>query len=119
MNKLSEGDLNGVQEAIEKKAARRTTSQRRQLENAYAMQAIEALMNQMNQQRRVVDFSVNNGSDTKGQLPADYQYPDGKANERISPAVLFGETSAKKPLRLSDSRTVGDGVAILIYEPAV
>ena len=31
---------------------------------------------------------------------------------------LFGETSDKKPLRLVDSRTVGDGVAILIYEPA-
>ena len=32
---------------------------------------------------------------------------------------LFGETSDKKPLRLADSRTVGDGVSILIYEPAV
>src|SRR6266540_4352324 len=31
---------------------------------------------------------------------------------------LFGETSAKKPLRLVDSKTVGDGVAILVYEPA-
>ena len=31
---------------------------------------------------------------------------------------VFGETSAKKPLRLSDSKTVGDGVAILVYEPA-
>jgi len=31
---------------------------------------------------------------------------------------LFGETSDKKPLRLKDSKTVGDGVAILIYEPA-
>jgi dihydrofolate reductase len=31
---------------------------------------------------------------------------------------LFGDTSDKKPLRLSDSRTVGDGVSILIYEPA-
>jgi dihydrofolate reductase len=30
---------------------------------------------------------------------------------------LFGETSAKKPLRLVDSKVVGDGVAILIYEP--
>jgi dihydrofolate reductase len=30
---------------------------------------------------------------------------------------LFGATSEKKPLRLVDSRTVGDGVAILIYEP--
>jgi dihydrofolate reductase len=31
---------------------------------------------------------------------------------------LFGETSDKKSLRLADSKTVGDGVAILIFEPA-
>jgi dihydrofolate reductase len=31
---------------------------------------------------------------------------------------IFGETSDKKPLRLTDSKIVGDGVAILIYEPA-
>jgi dihydrofolate reductase len=31
---------------------------------------------------------------------------------------LFGETNDKKPLRLVDSKVVGDGVAILIYEPA-
>lgn len=31
---------------------------------------------------------------------------------------LFGDTSDKKRLRLADSKTVGDGVAILIYEPA-
>jgi len=31
---------------------------------------------------------------------------------------LFGDTSDKKPLRLVDSKMVGDGVAILIYEPA-
>lgn len=31
---------------------------------------------------------------------------------------LFGDTSDRKPLRLVDSRTVGDGVAILIYQPA-
>ncbi|HEX3174604.1 MAG TPA: dihydrofolate reductase family protein [Solirubrobacterales bacterium] len=31
---------------------------------------------------------------------------------------LFGETGAKKPLRLVDSKVVGDGVAILTYEPA-
>jgi dihydrofolate reductase len=30
---------------------------------------------------------------------------------------LFGETSAKRPLRLADSKVVGDGVAILTYEP--
>ncbi len=31
---------------------------------------------------------------------------------------LFGETSDGKPLRLVDSKVVGDGVAILIYKPA-
>ena len=31
---------------------------------------------------------------------------------------IFGETSDKKPLRLADSKIVGDGVAILTYEPA-
>lgn len=31
---------------------------------------------------------------------------------------LFGETTDKKPLRLVDSKVVGDGVAILIYAPA-
>jgi dihydrofolate reductase len=31
---------------------------------------------------------------------------------------VFGETSDKKPLRLASSQTVGDGVAILVYEPA-
>jgi dihydrofolate reductase len=31
---------------------------------------------------------------------------------------LFGETSDKKGLRLKDSKTVGDGVAILVYEQA-
>jgi dihydrofolate reductase len=29
---------------------------------------------------------------------------------------LFGKTSAKKPLRLVDSKIVGDGVAILVYQ---
>jgi dihydrofolate reductase len=31
---------------------------------------------------------------------------------------LFGDTSDKKPLRLANSKTVGDGVAILTYQPA-
>jgi dihydrofolate reductase len=32
-------------------------------------------------------------------------------------ARLFGETSDKKPLRLVDTQSVGDGIAILTYEP--
>ena len=28
---------------------------------------------------------------------------------------LFGETSDKKPLKLADSKTVGEGVTILVY----
>lgn len=31
---------------------------------------------------------------------------------------LFGETADKKTLRLTDSRTVGDGVSIQVYQPA-
>jgi dihydrofolate reductase len=31
---------------------------------------------------------------------------------------LFGDTSEKKPLRLADSKTVGEGVTILVYMPA-
>jgi dihydrofolate reductase len=31
---------------------------------------------------------------------------------------LFGETAVKKPLRLKSAQTVGDGVAILVYERA-
>lgn len=30
---------------------------------------------------------------------------------------LFGEVSEKKPLRLTGSRTLGDGIALLTYEP--
>jgi dihydrofolate reductase len=33
-------------------------------------------------------------------------------------ARLFGETSAMKPMRLLDSRTIGDGLAYLTYERA-
>jgi dihydrofolate reductase len=41
----------------------------------------------------------------------------------VFPVVLgsgkrfFGETSDKRPLKLTSSETVGDGVAILVYEP--
>lgn len=31
---------------------------------------------------------------------------------------LFGDLSEKKPLRLTDSRTLGEGIALLTYEPA-
>jgi dihydrofolate reductase len=31
---------------------------------------------------------------------------------------LFGETAGMKPLQLTDSKTVGDGVEILVYQPA-
>ena len=42
----------------------------------------------------------------------------------VFPVVLgtgkrfFGYTTDKKPLKLTDSQTVGDGVAILVYQPA-
>lgn len=30
---------------------------------------------------------------------------------------LFGATSAKKPMRLADAKTVGDGISVLVYTP--
>jgi dihydrofolate reductase len=30
---------------------------------------------------------------------------------------LFGETSGKKPMRLADAKTIGDGLALLTYQP--
>jgi dihydrofolate reductase len=30
---------------------------------------------------------------------------------------LFGRTTAKKPMRLVDNRTIGDGLAFLVYQP--
>src|SRR4051794_20020550 len=47
-----------------------------------------------------------------------------QVNLMVFPVVLgtgkrvFGETSDKKPLKLTDSKSVGDGVAILVYERA-
>jgi hypothetical protein len=29
---------------------------------------------------------------------------------------LFGETTDKKPIRLADTKTIGDGLAFLTYE---
>jgi dihydrofolate reductase len=46
-----------------------------------------------------------------------------KVRLKIFPIVLgdgerlFGETSEQKPMRLVDTRTLGDGVAVLTYEP--
>jgi dihydrofolate reductase len=43
----------------------------------------------------------------------------------IYPAVLgageplFGETSGKKPMRLVSTRAIGDGIALLTYQPSV
>jgi dihydrofolate reductase len=31
---------------------------------------------------------------------------------------LFGETSDKKPMRLMDSKTIGDGITLLTFQPA-
>jgi len=31
---------------------------------------------------------------------------------------LFGPTSDKRPMKLTESTTVGDGIAVLVYEPA-
>lgn len=77
--------------------------------------------------RRVRDEHSGNiyvhGSRQLAQTLLEHDLVD-QLNLMVFPVVLgtgdrmFGETSDKKKLRLVDSRVVGDGVAILIYEPA-
>jgi dihydrofolate reductase len=77
--------------------------------------------------RRVRDEHRGNiyvhGSRQLAQTLLEYDLVD-QLNLMVFPVVLgtgkriFGETGNQKKLRLVDSKVVGDGVAILIYEPA-
>jgi dihydrofolate reductase len=77
--------------------------------------------------RRVRDDHGGNiyvhGSAQLAQTLLEHDLVD-QLNLMVFPVVLgagkriFGETSDKKKLRLVDSKVVGDGVAILVYEPA-
>jgi dihydrofolate reductase len=66
---------------------------------------------------------VVHGSGQLAQTLLDHDLVD-ELRLMVFPVVLgkgkrfFGETSDKKPLRLVDSKVVGDGVAILTYRPA-
>ena len=63
------------------------------------------------------------GSRQLAQALLDHDLVD-ELHVMVFPVVLgtgkqfFGETTSKKPLRLVDSKVVGDGVAILVYRPA-
>jgi len=77
--------------------------------------------------RRVRDEHRGNiyvhGSRQLAQTLLEYDLLD-QLNLMVFPVVLgtgkriFGDTGNQKKLRLVDSKVVGDGVAILIYEPA-
>jgi dihydrofolate reductase len=66
---------------------------------------------------------VVHGSLTLAQALLDADLVD-QLNLMVFPVVLgagkklWGETGDRKPMRLTDSKVVGDGVAILIYQPA-
>jgi len=65
---------------------------------------------------------VVHGSATLAQALLDQGLVD-ELRLMVFPVVLGSgkrlfDDSGKKPLKLADSRTVGDGVAILVYEPA-
>jgi dihydrofolate reductase len=76
--------------------------------------------------RRVRDEHSGNiyvhGSRQLAQALFDHDLVD-QLNLMVFPVVLgtgnrlFGETSEKKKLRLVNSKVVGDGVAILVYQP--
>jgi dihydrofolate reductase len=66
---------------------------------------------------------VVHGSPQLAQTLIEHNLVD-QYNLMVFPVVLgagkrfFGETTDKKTLRLVDSKVVGDGVAILVYQPA-
>lgn len=91
---LSTGELDSVEAQLEAVNEKRTTSQRKQLERAAAMQIFQRISNRMTR-RRPSDFEVRNGTQPRGQLPGDYQYPDGKPNDPIAPVPLYGEPKGK------------------------
>jgi hypothetical protein len=102
---VSGGEMTSVEAKLEQVVSRRTTSQRRQLENRIAMQLFEGMQRQLAQRGgdRNGVFLVLNGTETRGRLPADYQYPDGEPNEPIPPAVLFGEAREEPNARPADT----------------
>ena len=100
---FSESELANARLTLEKKALRRTSSQRRQLENALAMQVFDNLRGKLMRPGQMTDFILRNGTKTEAKLPGDYRYPDGKPNEPISPAVLFGAAALKPGERPADT----------------
>jgi dihydrofolate reductase len=66
---------------------------------------------------------VVHGSPQLAQTLIEHNLVD-QYNLMVFPVVLgagkrfFGETTDKKTVRLVDSKVVGDGVAILVYQPA-
>lgn len=98
--KMSESDLEPVKAQLEKEAARRTTSERKQAERKLEMEAFQRVSRQM-MTDRPVSFVLRSGTEAAGRLPDDYQYPDGQPKAPIAPAVLFGKVPAvagKRPV---------------------
>lgn len=101
---LSDNALDDVRKKLEEMAAKRTSSERRQVENAMLVRTFDALIRPMTGRNRdMADFSVHNGAKADGRLPADYKYPDGQPNQPVTPAVLFGSTSLKQGQRPADT----------------
>ena len=59
---------------LEKKTLRRTSSQRRQIENALAIEVFDNLRGKLMRPEQMTDFILRNGSQTEAKLPGDYRY---------------------------------------------
>ena len=96
--KMAETDLAPARAKLEKEAERRTSSERKQIERRLAIEAFDRLSQGM-MRERTVSFVVRSAAEAKGHLPADYQYPDGKPNAPVTPAVLFGKAPSAQGVR--------------------
>jgi hypothetical protein len=100
--RMSEGEVEGIRAQLEEITGKRTTSQRKQLENSISMQVFDGMMRNMTRRERD-DFTVRNGTQADGKLPKDYKYSDGQPNQPVAPAVLFGEAHAQPGQRPADT----------------
>lgn len=101
--KMSDTELQGMAQKLKADSEKRTTSQRKEIERKLTVTAFEEISRKMMRRNNPYDFILSNGKTALGKLPADYQYPDGKPNEAIPPAVLFGAATGSAEQRPADT----------------
>ncbi len=101
--KVSDSELDGIEEVLEKQTSHRTSSERKKLENELTMTNFESVKRSLKAKDPYQIFTLHNGEQVRAKLPSDYKYPDGVADAPISPVVLFGNQPSVAKQRPADT----------------